>query len=79
MTLLAILLEAINGRKNKALQLAQVGLSEPQFRAFRGLFLDEFGRNGLERELERIVADYEKLKGKETGRPIHAGKEVPHD
>ncbi len=79
MTLLPVLLEAINARKNKALQLAQVGLSENQFRAFRGLFLNEFGRNGLESELVRIVADYEKLIGKETGRPIHAGKEVPHD
>lgn len=77
--LLPILLEAVNARKNKALQLAQVGLSEPQFRAFRGLFLDEFGRNGLESELARIVADYEKRNGKESGRPIHAGKEVPHD
>ena len=79
MTLLALLLEAINARKNKALQLAQVGLPENQFRAFRGLFLDEFGRNGLESELVRIVADYEKQKGKDSGRPIHAGKEVPHD
>jgi hypothetical protein len=79
MTLLAVLLEAINARKNRALQYAQVGLSENQFRAFRGLFLDEFGRNGLESELERIVANYEKLRGKESGRPIHAGKEVPHD
>ena len=65
MNLLAILLEAINGRKNKALQLAQVGLSEPLFRAFRGLFLDEFGRNGLESEVARIVADYEKRNGKD--------------
>lgn len=79
MMLLPVLLEAINARKNKALQLAQVGLSEPQFRAFRGLFLDEFGRNGLESELARIVADYERLRGKDSGRPIHAGKEVPHD
>ena len=79
MTLLSVLVDAINARKNKALQLAQVGLSEPQFRAFRSLFLDEFGRNGLESELARIVADYEKRNGKESGRPIHAGKEVPHD
>jgi hypothetical protein len=78
MILLNLLLDAINARKNKALQLAQVGLTEPQFRAFRGLFLDEFGRNGLESELARIVADYERVKGKELGRPIHAGKEVPH-
>ena len=79
MTLLAVLLDAINARKNRALQLAQVGLSEHQFRAFRGLFLNEFGRSGLESELARIVADYEKRNGKESGRPIHAGKEVPHD
>jgi hypothetical protein len=79
MTLLEVLLGAVNARKNKALQLAQVGLPEPQFRAFRGLFLDEFGRNGLESELARIVADYENRNGKESGRPIYAGKEVPHD
>ena len=41
--------------------------------------MDEFGRNGLESELARIVAEYEKRNGKESGRPIHAGKEVPHD
>lgn len=79
MTLLAVLLEAINARKNRALRYAEAALTESQFRAYRGLFLDEFGRNGLESELARIVADYEKLRGKESGRPIHAGKEVPHD
>jgi hypothetical protein len=78
-SVLIAILEAVNARKNKALQLAQVGLTEPQFRAFRSLFLDEFGRNGLESELLRIVADYERRQGKESGRPIHAGKEVPHD
>ena len=79
MMLLAVLLNVVNARKNRALRYAEAAMPESQFRAFRGLFLDEFGRNGLESELERIVADYEKLKGKETGRPIHAGKEVPHD
>jgi hypothetical protein len=79
MTLLSVLLAAVDARKNQVLRIAQASLPENQFRAYRGLFLDEFGRNGLESELERIVADYEKLKGKDTGRPIHAGKEVPHD
>ena len=79
MTLLAIIQGVINARKNRALRYAECAMTESQFRAFRGLFLDEFGQNGLERELERIVADYEKLRGKETGRPTHAGKEVPHD
>jgi hypothetical protein len=78
-TLLQVLLEAVNARKNRALRFAEAALPESQFRAYRGLFLDEFGRNGLERELERIVADFEKVTGKDSGRPIHAGKEVPHD
>lgn len=79
MSLLPALLDAINARKSRALKYAEMALPESQFRAYRGAFLDEFGRNGLERELERIVADYEKVRGKDSGRPIHAGKEVPHD
>ncbi|MEO9230734.1 MAG: hypothetical protein ABI216_17570 [Devosia sp.] len=79
MTLLDMVLAAVDARKNQVLRVAQAALPESQFRPYRGLFLDEFGRNGLERDLERIVADYERLKGKESGRPIHAGKEVPHD
>lgn len=79
MSLLPPLLDAINARKNKALQLAAVGLTASQFQAFRGLFLDEFGRSGLESDVARIVADYEKRNGNGTGRTTHAGKEVPHD
>lgn len=79
MTMLTLLLDALNPRKNRVLRFAEAALPDSQFRAFRGLFLDEFGRNGLERELERIVAEQEKRYGKESGRPIHAGKEVPHD
>ncbi|WP_188708446.1 hypothetical protein [Polaromonas eurypsychrophila] len=79
MMLLDHLLEAVNARKNRALLVAEASLSESQFRAFRRLFLDEFGRNGLETELARIVAEDQKRKGAELGRPIHAGKEVPHD
>jgi hypothetical protein len=58
--LLPAVLEAVNARKNKALRLAQTALPESQFQAFRGLFLDEFGRNGLESELARIVTEHEK-------------------
>jgi hypothetical protein len=78
LTMLPQLLEAVNARKNRALRIAEAALPESQFRAFRGLFLDEFGRNGLERELERIVAEQESRTGKDKGRPTHAGKEVPH-
>lgn len=79
MTLLAVLVDAVNARKNRALRFAEAALPESQYRAFRGLFLDEFGRNGLERELARIVAEFDRQTGKASGRPTHAGKEVPHD
>jgi len=78
MSLLASVLDALNARKKKALQLAQVGLPEHQFMAFRSLFLDEFGRSGLESDLARIVVEYERQGEKVSGRPTHAGKEVPH-
>ena len=79
MTLLVLLVDALNARKNRALRFAEAALPESQYRAFRGLFLDEFGRNGLEQELARIVAEFDRQAGKASGRPTHAGKEVPHD
>ncbi len=79
MNLQDTLLEAVNARKKRVLRYAEVALPEQQFRAYRGLFLDEFGRNGLESEVVRIVAEHEKRNGNGSGRPIHAGKEVPHD
>ncbi len=79
MTMLPLLLDAVNARKNRALRIAEAALPESQFRAFRGLFLDEFGRNGLEQELARIVAEFGRQAGTASGRPTHAGKEVPHD
>lgn len=77
MSLLNSLTDALNARKNRALRIAEAALPESQYRAFRSLFLDEFGRSGLEEDLARIVADFER-QGKAPGRPIHAGKEVPH-
>lgn len=79
MSLLALLLTAINARKARVLMVAEVALPEGQFKAYRSVVLDEFGRKGLESDLERIVADYERRNGKEAGGPTHAGKEVPHD
>ncbi len=53
--MLAAIVDALNARKNRVLLFAQAALPESQFQAFRKLFLGEFGRDGLERELERIV------------------------
>lgn len=80
MILATELLQAIDTRKKRVLLVAQVGLPSTQFDAFRKIFLDEFGNSGLESDVVRIVAFHErKRQGKEEGRPIHAGKEVPHE
>lgn len=50
-------LDLLNARKNRVLLLAQACLPESQFQAFRKLFLIEFGKGGLEKELERVIAD----------------------
>jgi len=70
MVTLHAILALLNPRKNRVLRYAEAGLSESQFRAFRGLLLDEFGREGLERDLERLVAEREHGNG--TGRQIRA-------
>ncbi len=56
-TLYPIIIERINVRKRKILQVAQSSLSESQFKAFRQIFLDEFGKSGLEKDLERVLAE----------------------
>ena len=45
----------LNARKSKILTIAQVGLSEHQFMAFRSLMLDELGKNGLESDLIKLL------------------------
>ena len=60
----------LNLRKKRVLSIAEAALPETQFRAFRGLLLDEFGREGLERDLERLMAEREQGNGQ--GRPIRA-------
>lgn len=50
-------LELLNARKNRVLLVAQASLPEPQFRAFRQIFLDEFGKSGLEKDLEKILTE----------------------
>jgi len=43
--------------KSKALVFAQMALPESQFRAFRKLFLDAFGKSGFLSDLDRFIAD----------------------
>ena len=70
MVTLPAIFALLNQRKNRILRIAEAALPEGQFRAFRGLLLDEFGRDGLERDLERLMAEREQGNGQ--GRPMRA-------
>ncbi len=56
-TLHEMILQLLNARKNRVLLVAQLSLPESQFKAFRQIFLDEFGKGGLEKELARVFAE----------------------
>lgn len=47
----------LNARKKQILLFAQSSMSESQFKAFRQLFLNEFGKSGLEKDLEKVLAE----------------------
>jgi len=72
-------MNAINARVNRVLLYGESSLSEPQFRAFRKLVLDEFGRSGLQGDLARLFNQPEPQDGNGAGRPTHAGKGVERD
>lgn len=48
-------MELVNHRVTRILLVAEASLPASQFQAFRKVVLDEFGRNGLVRELERLT------------------------
>ena len=50
----AHIVELVNHRVTRILLVAEASLPASQFKAFRTVVLNEFGRNGLERELERL-------------------------
>lgn len=45
----------LNARKSKILTIAQVAMTEHQFKAYRSLVLDELGKEGLESELAKLL------------------------
>jgi hypothetical protein len=80
MTPLASVLELINARKNRVLLVAQAALTESQFKAFKTLFLDEFGKRGLESELVQLFGRQDHPlhhAGQERAGIHHAREEVP--
>lgn len=49
----------VNQRLNTVLLVAQSSLPDTQFKAFRKLTLDQFGRNGLIKDLRQLANDNE--------------------
>ena len=58
MVAVAAFLELLNARKNRVLLYAQAALPQSQFEAFKKLFLDEFGRSGLEGQLVKLDVEH---------------------
>jgi hypothetical protein len=57
MVTLQEVLRLLDQSKNEALLLAQSSLPQSQFEAFRKIYLNIFGKNGLEKELARLYAE----------------------
>lgn len=57
MVTLPTFFELLNARKTRVLLYAQAALPQSQFDAFKKLFLDEFGRSGLEGQLVKLDAE----------------------
>lgn len=51
-SLLSVLLDALDRRKNRLLLVAQAALPTSQYEAFRKIVLDELGKSGFQQELE---------------------------
>ena len=56
-------MELVNFRVTRILLVAEASLPPSQFQAFRKLVLNEFGRNGLVRELEQLEKGSEERHG----------------
>jgi hypothetical protein len=52
--------QLINARVKKILDFAELSLPQEKFPVFRKLTLDEFGRSGLVKELERVLGSKER-------------------
>lgn len=50
----------INNHLNKLLLVAETALPASQFEAFRKFTLNEFGKSGLAKELERVLQSKER-------------------
>lgn len=61
------LIKLLNDRKKRILVIAQVAMSEHQFKAYRSLILDELGKEGLESDLMQYLNAGKHLDHKRNG------------
>ncbi len=54
------IVQLVNARVKKILDFAELSLPQDKFLIFRKLTLDEFGRSGLIKELERVMRSTER-------------------
>lgn len=54
------IVQLVNARVKKILDFAELSLPQDKFLIFRKLTLDEFGRSGLVKELERVMRNKER-------------------
>ena len=70
--------EAIMPQVNQVLLVAEAALPEGQFRAFRKVVLDCFGKSGLGKELERLFEGETVKEGKARAGTDYAREGVHH-
>jgi len=58
--MLAQIMGLLNKHMTQVLLVAESSLPESQFRAYRKLVLNEFGKNGLEKELSELLDQQER-------------------
>jgi hypothetical protein len=54
------LISLINARMKKVLSFAELAMPESKFMVFKKLTLNEFGKSGLVKELERVLRSSER-------------------
>lgn len=54
------IMQAVNHRVKRILDVAELSLPPDKFALFRKLTLNEFGQSGLARELERLLSSQER-------------------
>lgn len=79
MLALPTVLDLLNARKNRVLLYAQAALPQSQFEAFKKLFLDEFGRSGLEGQLVKMEAEPRRHGQERKGQELTVRERGCHD